>query len=641
MTLFKQIAILVTLLYFVLASIIVANDFKSVGVFMQGQMETTAQDMATTLGISISNHPSGDEPSTLEVLFNSVFDSGYFTSIELISVEGEVIHKKTQSISIDGVPEWFVNLVSLKAATGSTQVIKGWSQLGRLNLTIHPGYAYSSLYQTLVSTVKWFIGFFVVAIILLWLLLHYLLLPLKLVRNQADSIHNNKFVLQDNIPVTLELRSVVVAMNRMVSKIQSVFNEQEKTLNDYQNLLYVDQFTGIGNRRFMIDLIKNSMSEGSSFHGCLGIIKLVNFDALKEKQGFKATDAVLNLLVSNIQLKHNNLFADKVARLSDDEFAILLSADDDSLMDFVQSVFNLFKQQGDLNAYGDGFYMVAGVSSLDSKSNVGDLLANVDYCLTMADDGGPYSVKNNVSTYFDLPQGKMQWRAWLNDAIETDKLFLVGQKAMDLDNKAMQKEIFVRLKNEQNQILPASAFMPMATGLGMSFEIDKAVLSLAKNLKQDVDKVPIALNLSAAFFDLPSASEVLDDLLLDSKKNDSSYCFEASHHVLQQHVEMCGNISDKVRALGHQFGLDNLDFSQSLQILQTTRFDYVKISAQTLCDMNKNKSNSAYQALKTITDTLDIDMIAVGVDSQDIYDHIQQLGIGLMQGNFLSSAEEQ
>jgi len=237
MTLFKQIAILVTLLYFVLASIIVANDFKNAGIFMQGQLKTTAQDMATTLGIAISNHPSGNEPSTLEVLFNSVFDSGYYSNIELISVDGKVIHKKTQSIEINGVPEWFVNLVSLKAATGSTQVIKGWSQLGQLNLTIHPGFAYSSLYQTLVSTIKWFFGFFAVAILLLWVLLRYLLLPLTRVREQADSIHNNKFVLQDSIPVTLELRSVVIAMNRMVSKIQSVFSEQEKTLDEYQNML--------------------------------------------------------------------------------------------------------------------------------------------------------------------------------------------------------------------------------------------------------------------------------------------------------------------------------------------------------------------------------------------------------------------
>lgn len=641
MTLFKQIAILVTLLYFILASIILVNDFKNTSVFMQGQLKTTAQDMATTLGISISNHPSGNEASTLEVLFNSVFDSGYYTKIELVSVENTIIHSKTQDTKIEGVPEWFVDFIALEQASGTTQVIKGWSQLGQLSLTLHPGFAYSGLYQTLKSTIKWFVGIFVISIILLWMLLHYLLLPLQLVKKQADSIHNNKFVLQDKVPATLELKSVVVAMNRMVEKIHSVFLEQEKTLNDYQTLLFKDKLTGLGNRRFMLDLVQQSMSEGSSFHGCLAIIKLVHFDEIKENLGFDKSDALVKSMAEIIQQKHNGVFADKVSRLSDDEFAILISRDDECVVEFIVSVFNEFKKQFDVEQLGESFYMVSGVSSLDSKDNVGDLLADVDYCLTSADDKGPYSVYKNEKSQFDLPQGKMQWRAWLDDALKTDKLFLVGQDALDLNKNPQQKEMFVRLKNNHNQILPASAFMPMATGLGMSFEIDKAVFNLASKIDSNVGNVPIALNLSSAFFDLPSANQVLEDLLESAKQTGATYCFEASHHVLQQHAEISAKISEKVRTLDHQFGLDNLDFSLSLQILQTTRFDYVKISAQTLCVMNNDQSNSAYQALKTITDTLDIDMIAVGVDSQELYDQIQQLGIKLVQGNFLSTAEEQ
>lgn len=640
MTLFKQIALLVTFLYFILASIIVINDFKSASDFMQGQLTTTAQDMATTLGISISNHPSGDEPSTLEVLFNSVFDSGYYTNIELISVDGEVIHKKTQTIEVQGVPNWFVRFLSLKPTSGSTQVIKGWNQLGQLNLTLHPGFVYSGLYQTLVSTMKWFTGFFIVSIVLLWLLLHYLLLPLKHVKKQADSIHNNKFILQEKLPATLELKSVVIAINRMVSKLQRVFTEQEKTLENYQNLLYVDQLTGLGNRRFMLDAVRESMLEESSFHGCLAIIKLVNFDELKDKEGFEKSDQIVQTMAQLVQVKHANLSVDKAARLSDDEFAILLSSDDETTVEFVESIFTQFKerQKENLNDY---FYMVAGVSSLESKNNVGDLLADVDYCLAQADDKGPFSVRKNESTQFDLPQGKMQWRAWLEDALETNKFFLVGQQAIDLDSKVIQKEMFVRLRNEQNKILPATAFMSMATSLGLSFEIDKAVLNLAGKLTQGTNIVPMALNLSSVFFDLPAATEVLDKLLKSAEVNKTKFCFEASHHVLQQHAERSAKIADKVRGFGHQFGLDNLDFSLSLQILQTTRFDYVKISAQTLCDMNKNNSHSAYQALKTITDTLDIDMIAVSVDSQDTYDQIRELGLELMQGNFISKVEEQ
>ena len=108
MTLFKQIALLVSLVFLLLASIIAINDFRRTGEFMQGQLQTTAQDMATALGIAVSNLPAADDRASLEVMFNAVFDSGFYSSIELIAVDGSVIHQKSQLITIEGVPSWFL-----------------------------------------------------------------------------------------------------------------------------------------------------------------------------------------------------------------------------------------------------------------------------------------------------------------------------------------------------------------------------------------------------------------------------------------------------------------------------------------------------------------------------------------------------
>jgi len=76
-----------------------------------------------------------------------------------------------------------------------------------------------------------------------------------------------------------------------------------------------------------------------------------------------------------------------------------------------------------------------------------------------------------------------------------------------------------------------------------------------------------------------------------------------------------------------------------LQLLQSGRFDYVKVNAKTLHEMSRNDMSAGYQALRTITDTLDIRIIAVAVDSQKVYDELKSLGIDTMQGNFLGSAE--
>jgi EAL domain-containing protein (putative c-di-GMP-specific phosphodiesterase class I) len=179
----------------------------------------------------------------------------------------------------------------------------------------------------------------------------------------------------------------------------------------------------------------------------------------------------------------------------------------------------------------------------------------------------------------------------------------------------------------------------MAASLGMALDIDREVFRLVSSNRELDRKIPLALNLSAAFFELAEAQEEFDQLLADSEQNNTRLCIEASHHVLNQHPIMRSKLSDRVRRHQHQFGIDNLDLGQSLQLLQTGQFDYVKINAVTLHEMSRNDMAAGYQALRTITDTLDIRIIAVAVDSQDVLDELKALGIDTMQGNFLGSAE--
>ena len=88
------------------------------------------------------------------------------------------------------------------------------------------------------------------------------------------------------------------------------------------------------------------------------------------------------------------------------------------------------------------------------------------------------------------------------------------------------------------------------------------------------------------------------------------------------------------------FGIDNLNIGRSLLELKTVRPDYLKINAKTLYDMTHDDIPVGYQALQSMIRTMDIQLIAVAVDSQEIYDHLQQLGIEAMQGNLLHEPEE-
>ncbi|MCP3689000.1 MAG: EAL domain-containing protein [Gammaproteobacteria bacterium] len=639
MTLFKQIALLVSLAFFLLASIILLSDFSRTGNFLQGQLQTSAQDMTTTLGVAIGNLPDGSDPASIEVLFNSVFDSGYYTNLELIAIDGTVIHQKSQPVSLEAVPEWFINLVPLAPAQGSTQVMQGWSQLGELRLSLHPGYAYSGLYETLKSTLVWFALLLGASILILWLILRYLLAPLQKVREQAEAIHRNQFVQQSKLPGTTELKLVVEAMNGMVAKVQAVFSDQEQTLAHYQHQLYHDKLTGLGNRRYMLEHLQQSVSEESSFHGCLGIIQLVNFDQLREQLGYETADRFVKAVAELIVARQQGFEAEKVARLSHDEFAFLVAVDEASARVFVNSIFSLFNSNSSLSGAPVDSYLVAGLTTVTTSASVSDLLSDLDYSLTRATSKGPYAIECNTSGSDKLPQGKMRWRKWLHDVIHSKRLFLVSQRVIKVGNTVVQKELFIRVHGEDNQVIPASTFMPMASSLGMALKIDKAVFQLVTEMLDDNNDTPLALNLSVAFFKKFGARAEFGHLLDCSKRKHAHLCFEASHNILLQYPQMCSEVSQLVRSYGHQFGIDNLDLGQSLQLLQNAEFDYVKVNATTLKEMGTGELSMGYQALRTITNTLEIQIIAVGVDSQQLLDELQELGIEVMQGNFLNEPQ--
>lgn len=639
MTLFKQIALLVSAVFLVLILIIVFNDLARTGKFQQGQMQTTAQDMATTLGIAISNLPDGDDPATLEVLFNAVFDSGYYTRIELIGVDGETIHRKSQALNIENVPDWFLGLVPLESARGSTQVMKGWTQLGQLELEIHPGFAYSTMYQALVAALKWFALLFVLSLLILWLVLRYLLEPLQKVKQQAEAIHSNQFVTQQKIPATVELRSVVEAMNLMVSKVKSIFDDQERTLERYQQLLYRDKLTNLGNRRYLLDQLQQSISEEAGLHGCMAIVKIVDFEQLRDHRGYEVSDNLVRILADLLSQTHAGQEADRVSRFNEDEFAFLAAADESAVEDFIHAAFDRFRELIQREPELAEVQLLAGISDLESGGNIGAVLSSIDYCLSQARTRGPYSVGRKLASGIDLPQGKMQWRGWFESVLENRQLFLVGQLAIGADENAIQRELFVRARNDQGQVVPASAFMPMAASLGMSLDIDREVFRLVtENPKLD-RQTPLALNLSAAFFELAEAQPDFEQLLDSSAQSHTRLCIEASHYVLNQHPLMCAKVSERVRSYQHRFGIDNLDLGQSLQLLQSGQFDYVKINASTLHEMGRDDISAGYQALRTITDTLDIDIIAVAVDSEQVFGELKALGIDNMQGNFFGSPE--
>jgi EAL domain-containing protein (putative c-di-GMP-specific phosphodiesterase class I)/GGDEF domain-containing protein len=372
----------------------------------------------------------------------------------------------------------------------------------------------------------------------------------------------------------------------------------------------------------------------------MAVVKILNIDMVHEQFGYEKSDrAVMTLanILNEITDRIENCYC---ARLANDEFALLVPADGKAVTEYLDDLFVRFRSNASISEILDEISLIAGASSVHIGCDVGKTLADTDFALAQAETSGPYSVIEASSTSLDLPQGKIQWRNWLEDRIQMNSFFLVRQKAMSISGSAVHQEVFVRLRNDDNQIVPAALFLPMANTLNMGEAVDRVVFQLVKEICGRYCEVPVALNLTASVFSHADALVEFNQLLTYSQQSGVGLCIEASHTILEKFPVMCAEVAESVRTAGHVFGIDNLNPGRSLHDLKLVRPGYLKVNAQTLYDMTREDMAAGYQALQTMTKTMDIQLIAVAVDSQQIHDHLLQLGIDVMQGNLLGEPEE-
>ncbi len=641
MTLFRQIAILISLVFITLLLTLAVNNFRQSSYFLQGQLQSTANDMAITLGVTIATTVNEDDIATVDTLFNTVFDSGYYTAIELKSTGGKIITSREQPIVINDVPSWFIEMIDFPVVMGSTNVNRGWMPYGELQLTLHPGYAYSQLFSTLQTMMLWF-GIVVTAgLFALWGLLHYILRPLVAVKHQADAIQENRFIQQDTIPNTIELKQVVIAMNRMVEKVKTVFDSQNETLNQYHQILYRDPLTGLGNRHFFVMRLSEICESELSSTGWLVLINIHRLEELNDKQGHQMSEKAVITVADAMRNLSSKESAETCSRTRTNEFMIYLYEELKSAQHFINQVFEQFKSEFEGQLGCENLWLYGALTEVEANTKVGRVLSDIDYSIAQANVMGPYAIYQAQKNKNNLPQGKMQWRQWLDESLAQHRFFIVSQTVERTDRSLFHQELFVRLKDSNDTIISAGSFMPMASALGLEFEIDKTVFALANEQSKRNIHDPIALNISSSV--LTSADALADFELFLKTYHQEAHAplhIEIAHFILLQYSDIAEYIADLLRRYNCKVGIDRLDLGRSLLPLQVIRPDYVKIGVWQLDDITNDQINSAFQALKTLVVGMDIEMLAVGVESEQSYLKLKELGICAMQGEYLGIPQE-
>lgn len=619
MTLFKQIVLLLGIIQILILGSVMYQNFKISNNFIKNELHQAAEHTAVSLGLSIASVANEDDLVIIDTMLNSVFDSGYYESIVLKDINNNVLIKKEQKIKVSDIPSWFINFINFKAPVASSQIVIGWVRFGVIEVKNNSGLAYKQLWDTFKDISLSFMIFSIIGLIVLYVLLNFLLKPLEKIRKQAEAILGQRFIIQEKLPSTTELQKVVKAMNSMIAKVKQIYENSTQAINKNTALLYEDEETKLANRRFFMLKLDECLHTNELSSGSIVILNIKNLKDYKDKVGYKkGLFFIKNISELLIHEFSNN--SNVVSRLNDNEFALLLPTYDLQYTKTLCDKFdNKIKTALLKNELKELCSVDFGIASYNSNLEVKKILSSADYALSKAQN-------SDLSIFVldkdeDLSLGKDEWREFIQNAIMNDDFGFEVQYALNDENTIIHAELFLRIKDKDNNILAASSFMPIINSLKMNIELDFYVLRKVKMLFKEnkMPDIPIAINLSSEIFSNLEHKKKLNTALKELKEYARNKIYlEFSTRMINDDF-IVEEIAYFLKNLGFGFGLDNvlLD-SKTLNLLKQAHPGYIKVLRNYLIDFLKDYEYPK-QFLDIINKTFEINIIALGIeDKKDI-----------------------
>ncbi|WP_040726617.1 EAL domain-containing protein [Thiomicrorhabdus sp. Kp2] len=606
--------------------------------FLQNQLESHAQDTATSLGLSLSSIENPEDISSMETMINAVFDRGYYNHITLTDMENIGLYSRENTKSLDSVPDWFINAIKLEAPEAQSLVQAGWIPIGTLSVQSHTGYAYKELWKTAINLLLWFGLAAIFAILVVIYTLKVILKPLKDMEKQAEAIVKKEYLIQDQLPSTIEFRQVVSAMNAMVNKLQTVFERDANSAEKLQKMAYQDGVTELSNRRHFEMIVDTLLDPNEDLpEGIICLIRVNELKELNDQFGYLVGDKLMKSLADTMRTYlscEHSLFA----RLNGTELVAVLpglvaskiTEPSQRITDALPAILE------SLQAKAASTSISVAYTDYQPGQSRGPILGHLDFAIEQAEKQG-----KNCVYYYNTKQNQESnehaWEETINQAILEKRFILFQQSAYDKNHSVHDQELFIRLKDSDGTIRSAGYFMPAVEQLNKTAEIDQLVINLViQHLKTHMDTAILAINLSKSVIEDNAFQKNLIQILANHAKYTHRMAFELPERLINEQKGLAWPLISELKQFGVNIGIDHFGSRLgNMRYLKDLRPDYVKLDAAFSKAIESDEQTRNYvSSLCELASSLDIDVIAMAVENEAQLKAFNQLGVNYSQGYY-------
>jgi diguanylate cyclase (GGDEF)-like protein/PAS domain S-box-containing protein len=424
---------------------------------------------------------------------------------------------------------------------------------------------------------------------------------------------------------------------------QAKLNEQK-----LEKLASFDALTNLPNRRSFIEQLNQSVERAKRNEKLIAVffIDIDNFKSINDNYGHAIGDKLL-IQVSQ-KLKGTLRVVDYLARLSGDEFAVILSdiVDTEGLATAASKCIGALNGKVKIEEYNIMCTLSIGIAIYSNNGeDAATLLQQADTAMYSAKEHGKnqfafYSTNLNEKFY-----RKTSIEVALRQAIQNDEFILYYQPQIDIvKNKVVGVEALIRWKNAKLDNPTPDEFIPIA-------ENSKSILAIGnwvaeKSFRDYVDIIStindpdfeLAINVSTQQIESRLFAELLEMLIKRHKLKANSITIEITETTLMSHIVSCEKMLRHFSDLGIKIALDDFGTGySSLTYLKALPFNYIKVDKNFVDDITNNTGDSIIlKAIINLADELNLSCIAEGVETQEQLDFLRASQCQYVQGYFFA-----
>lgn len=435
--------------------------------------------------------------------------------------------------------------------------------------------------------------------------------------------------------------SVSGALDRLLADLAEAREERNRVDTLIRAFAAQDAKTGLNNRLFFDNQLTTQLEDGGS-HGIVMMVRLPDFDTLREIHGNAAVEELMYSLVNLLSTFVMRYPAALLARYFHSDFTVLLPHRTLKEADGIAAqLINAIDSLPSTTLIDREAFLHIGIVAYRSGQNTEQIIDNAEQATrnaTLQGENGWYVYDSDVP---EKGRGNVKWRTLLEQVLARGGPRLYLQPVITVEGEVHHRKVMSRIHDGTQELLPAE-YLPLIKQFGLAESYDRQHMSRIIPLLTLWPEEMLAFPLCVDSLLQRSFQRWARDILLQCEKScRRRILIELAEAEVCQHIDRLRPVLRLFSGLGCRLVVSQAGLTVvSTSYIKSLPVEIVKLHPGLVRSIDRRDENKLFvQSLAGACEGTHTQVFAVGVRTRNEWQTLKECGILGGQGDFFASPE--